>query len=240
MTLCPFDAGAAVDEWQLALEERYFVIIGRFVWDMRYNSVTFKNTFSLTPSQVCSSFDCKDFNVSGPERMLPSQQYQLKADVSNANNNAVLIYQLNSPLGQWWDWDSQRHQSLQCFPHKESRTCGITPPLIDHLISRLLAVQAEFARLSGETKTEFKWRWFLKPLKLSLALLLPTVENNYAAGSTNHVGLMSSLPNPLQACLQTLLRLVSRSWLPRCLRPRSDHLWPVALSLLALTSSMPA
>lgn len=71
-----------------------------FVWDMRYNSVTFKNTFSLTPSQVCSSFDCKDFNVSGPERMLPSQQYQLKADVSNANNNAVFIFQLNSPLGQ--------------------------------------------------------------------------------------------------------------------------------------------
>ena len=67
---------------------------------MHYNSETFKNTFSLTLSQVCSSFDCKDFNVSGPERMLPSQQYQLKADVSNANNNAVFIYQLNSPLGQ--------------------------------------------------------------------------------------------------------------------------------------------
>ena len=32
---------------------------------------------------MCSSFDCKDFNVSGPERMLPSQQYRLKADVSD-------------------------------------------------------------------------------------------------------------------------------------------------------------
>ena len=67
---------------------------------MRYNSATFKNTFSLTLSQVCSSFDCKDFNVSGPDRMLPTQQYQLEVDVSNVNNNAVFIYQLNSPLGQ--------------------------------------------------------------------------------------------------------------------------------------------
>ena len=32
-------------------------------------------------SQVCSSFDCKDFNVCGPERMLPSQQFKLRVDV---------------------------------------------------------------------------------------------------------------------------------------------------------------
>ena len=49
-----------------------------------------------------------------------------------------------------------------------------------------IILQAEFARLSGETKTAYKWRWFLKPLKLSLALLLPTAEHNYSAGSTRH------------------------------------------------------
>ena len=32
-------------------------------------------------SQVCSSVDCKDFNVSEPERMLPSQQFKLRVDV---------------------------------------------------------------------------------------------------------------------------------------------------------------
>jgi len=41
---------------------------------------------------------------------------------------------------------------------------------------------AEFARLSGETKTALKWRWFLKPLKLSLALLLPTAPHISSTG----------------------------------------------------------
>ena len=45
-------------------------------------------------------------------------------------------------------------------------------------------VQAEFARLSGEAKTALKWRWFLKPLKLSLALLLPTAPHISSTGST--------------------------------------------------------
>jgi len=96
--------------------------------------------------EVCSSFDCKDFNVSGPERMLPSQQYRLKADVSDETGTLSGI-RVSSAF-----------------------------------LIKNLGPAAEFARLSGETKTAFKWRWFLKPLKLSLALLLPTAENSYPAG----------------------------------------------------------
>jgi len=96
--------------------------------------------------EVCSSFDCKDFNVSGPERMLPSQQYRLKADVSDETGTLSGIRVSSS------------------------------------FLIKNLGPAAEFARLSGETKTAYKWRWFLKPLKLSLALLLPTAEHNYSAG----------------------------------------------------------
>ena len=32
---------------------------------------------------ICVSMDCEDFNVSGPGRMIPSQQYYLRADVSD-------------------------------------------------------------------------------------------------------------------------------------------------------------
>jgi len=78
--------------------------------------------------------------------MLPSQQYRLKADVSDETGTLSGI--------------------------RVSST----------FLIKNLGPAAEFARLSGETKTAFKWRWFLKPLKLSLALLLPTAENNYPAG----------------------------------------------------------
>ena len=57
--------------------------------------------------------------------------------------------------------------------------------MLSRNVPRLIAnVQSEFARLSGETKTAFKWRWFLKPLKLSLALLLPTAPHISSTGST--------------------------------------------------------
>ena len=58
----------------------------------------FFQDFDLQSSQVCSSFDCKDFNVSGPERMLPSQQYRLKADVSYWNIGFIIKLYLSTEI----------------------------------------------------------------------------------------------------------------------------------------------
>jgi len=96
--------------------------------------------------EVCSSFDCKDFNVCGPERMLPSQQFKLRVDVSDETGTLSGL-RVSSAF-----------------------------------LSKNLGSVAEFARLSGETKTAFKRRWFLKPLKLSLALLLPTAPHISSTG----------------------------------------------------------
>merc|ERR1719305_426837 len=104
--------------------------------------------------EVCSSFDCKDFNVSGPQRMLSSQQYLLKADVSD-----MILADVSDETGT---------------------LSGIR--VSSTFLIKNLGPAAEFARLSGETKTAFKWRWFLKPLKLSLALLLPSAENISTTG----------------------------------------------------------
>lgn len=41
---------------------------------------------------------------------------------------------------------------------------------------------AEFSQLSDQTKTAYKWRWFLRPVRVSLALLLPTAESRAFTG----------------------------------------------------------
>ena len=69
----------------MAMEERYASCICSML--VNYGGAAF---FDLQSPQVCSSFDCKDFNVSGPERMLPSQQYRLKADVSDRNIGFII------------------------------------------------------------------------------------------------------------------------------------------------------
>lgn len=87
---------------------------------------------------VCTSIDCGDFNVAGPGRTLPTQQYSLRADISDETGTITNL-----------------------------RVSGA-------FLLRNFGPATEFARLSGETRTAFKWKWFLRPLRLSLALLLPT------------------------------------------------------------------
>lgn len=49
-------------------------------------------------------------------------------------------------------------------------------------LTRNLGPAAEFARLSDQTKTAFKWQFFLRPMKITLALMLPTAENRTFTG----------------------------------------------------------
>ena len=95
---------------------------------------------------VCVSMDCEDFNVSGPGRMIPSQQYYLRADVSDETGSLSGL--------------------------KVSQT----------FLTRNLGPAAEFARLSDQTKTAFKWQFFLRPMKITLALMLPTSDSRTFTG----------------------------------------------------------
>ena len=49
-------------------------------------------------------------------------------------------------------------------------------------IAMVATPQAEFSQLSDQTKTAYKWRWFLRPVRVSLALLLPTAESRAFTG----------------------------------------------------------
>ena len=53
---------------------------------------------------------------------------------------------------------------------------------ITSVLSMVATPQAEFSQLSDQTKTAYKWRWFLRPVRVSLALLLPTAESRAFAG----------------------------------------------------------
>ena len=111
----------------------------------------------------------------------------------------VLLWFIDISLGKWRDRNPLWHQGIQHFSDQEPGACG--NKLLHYTFWWSNLFQAEFARLSGETKTAFKWRWFLKPLKLSLALLLPTAENRNTAGSTfSHKSLLSPHPLLRNAC----------------------------------------
>ena len=95
---------------------------------------------------VCQSTDCTDYNISGPGLMIPSQQYDLRADISDETGSLT----------------------------------GLR--ISAAFLSSNFGSAAEFCRLSGQTKTAYKWQWCLRPLKLSLALLLPTGDGQGFTG----------------------------------------------------------
>jgi hypothetical protein len=69
-----------------------------------------------------------------------------------------------------------RTLSTQQYSLQPADATGTIPNLrvSGAFLLRNLSPTTEFARLSGETKTT--WKWFLRPLRLSLALLLPTSD----------------------------------------------------------------
>ena len=93
---------------------------------------------------VCVNIDCKEYNNTSQVRVNPSQQFNLRVDVSDETGTLPSI--------------------------------KIRQAMLEKRFGR----PADFANLSCRTKTGYKWQIMFKPMKIILAMMLPTGDQkNY-------------------------------------------------------------
>lgn len=98
----------------------------------------FKSCPEQLGEEVCVNMDCKEFNNTSQDRVNPSQQYNIRVDVSDETGTLASI--------------------------------KIRQAMLETRFGR----PADFTQLSYRTKAGYKWQIMFKPMKIILAMMLPT------------------------------------------------------------------
>ena len=106
---------------------------------------------------ACDNMECSEFGNTSPERISPTQHYNMRADVSDETGTLTGV------------------------------------KIFSGLLEKRLGSPTEFMMLSDQTKTGYKWQVMMKTLKITLAMLLPTVNHQ-----TSHIMIADLAPVTLE------------------------------------------